>query len=36
MVVLNIIPTVLVLRRKEKEYTEDVYDEEQKRYETHD
>ena len=35
VVVVNMIPTVLCLRRNEKEYTEDVEDE-VKRYETND
>lgn len=36
IVVLNVIPTILVLRRKDKDYEQDINDREAKRYETQD
>ena len=36
IVVLNIIPTILVLRRKSDDYEKDLNDKEAKRYETQD
>ena len=36
LVTLNLIPTILVLRRKDRDYTEEIKDDEGKRYETNE